>query len=142
MFREQCCQQRPQPPSLQHTNLHFEEQREGLSSFSSAGGSPDPETKPNYLQNGGPQGSGGMGVSLQGSSLQKHGTASPVHVGPQVLGGVVVDDPLHALHVNASSCGVCADEAGEREGLWALPEAGSPPHPPPGPAREAAALRK
>lgn len=36
---------------------------------------------------------------------------SPVHVGPQVLGGVVVDHQLHALHVDATSRGVCADEA-------------------------------
>lgn len=36
---------------------------------------------------------------------------SPVHVGPQVLGGVVVDHQLHGPHVDAAGRGVCADEA-------------------------------
>lgn len=36
---------------------------------------------------------------------------SPVHVGPQVLGRVVVDHQLHGPHVDAARRGICADEA-------------------------------
>lgn len=38
-----------------------------------------------------------------------------MHIGPQVLGGIVVDYQLHTLHINASSSSICADEAEETQ---------------------------
>lgn len=41
----------------------------------------------------------------------------PVHVGPQVLWGIIVDYQLHTLHINASSSSICADKADETQAV-------------------------
>ena len=64
-----------------------------------------------------PQGSEGTVVPLQVTPAPRPRVRpAPVHVGPQVLGGIVVDHQLHALHVDAAGHGVSADETGEIQG--------------------------
>lgn len=51
----------------------------------------------------------------------------PVHIGPQVLWGVIVDHQLHTVHINASSGSICADEADETQAVGLRPKQTSTP---------------
>lgn len=41
---------------------------------------------------------------------------APVHVGPQILWGIVVDHQLHALHIDATGRDISADETAGIQG--------------------------